>query len=131
MVMQKIQVVVLEKYKDTTVRYLSEAGLVHFKEVYKPSIDEWDYLAPFKPSPETSSRYQTLTYKFSSFFRENKLSLPDYAAEEQSKINVSGEVLLESLEERLNNLPLDHMQKTHNYQDRIDRFLKTLMITED
>jgi len=122
-------VIVLEKYKDTTIRYLGEAGLVHFKQVEKSHIDGESYLIPFKSSAEINTKYQVITSRISSFFKEKKINLSDYTFDVQPQINVSGEVLLRSLEKRLNKLPLDYMQKIHNYNDRIDRFLKTLNVT--
>ena len=128
--MQKIQVIVLEKDKDITIRYLGKAGLIHFKEVYKNRIDEGDYLAPFKTSSDVLSRYQAITSRVSTFLRDYQINLNDYPLEEQNPIKITGEALLQSLEERLNGLLLEQLLKIKDYHDKIDRFLQALEVTD-
>lgn len=129
--MKKIQVVVLEKYKDSTLRYLGEADIMQFKEIDMEQIDDKDFLTSFTAPSDIYNRYETLSSKISSFFEEYEYNLHNYIKDEQIPTKISGEDLLQSLEMRLDDLQLEKLLKLKDYDRRIDRFLEALGVTKE
>lgn len=129
--MQKIQALLLEKDKDVVVRYLGEAGLVHFKQVDVEHIEDKEYLVPFKTPPDVLNRYLYLKEKIESFFKDLKIGLNDYSPDITTPTGETGDILLESLEKRIEKIPLDQIVKLNTFNEKINRFLETLSITDE
>ncbi|MBM3291267.1 hypothetical protein FJY84_01155 [Candidatus Bathyarchaeota archaeon] len=129
--MQKIQVILFEKDKDRSIRHLGEAGVVHFKEINVNNVDETNYLQPFKTSTDIANRYQIITSKIVSFFKNINYDFNNYILNETISLETSNENLVESLEERINKLPLEHLLKLNNFNSRIEKFFEALKINSD
>ena len=125
--MRKLEVLVLEEYIDAALRFLGQAGVVQFIDMReKPEI--WkDVLVPHEVPTDTLTRCSDILAKIDTSFKELGLEF-EKSSESIQYTEKQTEEVLDRVEKRLAELPLEALAKCLGIISRADLLLATLEV---
>ncbi len=125
--MRKLEVLVLEEYIDAALRFLGQAGVVQFIDIHeKPEI--WrDVLVPHETPTDTLTRCSDILAKIDTSFKELDIEFKK-ESERMQFTEKHTEDVLNKVEKRLAELPLEALAKCLGIISRADSLLATLEV---
>jgi V/A-type H+-transporting ATPase subunit I len=125
--MRKLEVLELEEYVDASLRFLGQAGVVQFIDIReKPEI--WkDVLVPYEVPTNTLTRCSDILAKIDTSSKEMGLEIQKGSESIQYTMKHTEEIL-DEVEKRLAELPLEALAKCLGIISRADLLLATLEV---